>query len=281
MIPIYITAVNRFFYLDRCLDSLKKFGSNFGKVRILGGDTYHDKYYEKLKIKHPTIEIVTTNNELRDYWIGEVDLSKDKYLCFLQDDTWFIDYVDFGLVEERMEKYDLPLVKLIYGPEFRDGCEFRKFDYIEIYKPKFENDNMYQAWLYCMMIFRKDYWMTSFKAGPNVMDEQPMIRAAKEYILSGNFNAGRMVKRCMCQGWAVGTRNDPTCRYNALPHANFAEVLNKLWFDDKFNILENFPLDFSVEYIEKCFRENGIEEKIIKNWKEWRLDLKDRTEFLI
>ena len=61
MTDIFIKSFNRTFYLDRCLESIKKFVSGNYKITILDDGT-PQKYLDKIKLKYPQIEILKSSN---------------------------------------------------------------------------------------------------------------------------------------------------------------------------------------------------------------------------
>jgi hypothetical protein len=283
MIPIYIAAFNRPFYLDRCIWSIKKYATNYSCIKVLDGGT-PSKYQEKLMKLHPEVEMIVSLDDAWDFWMREVEKEGHPYLCGLQDDEWFIEPVDFAMIENRMRKYNLPAVKLIYGIEFLHGIDIKLVDYIEVYKPNFYY-HLWQSWLMSMMVFLKEYWMIGFKANEHKLGkgwtEDSMVKAASDYILANDLNMGRFSVRKMCQGQAISSRTDKLARYGLLPQHLYLNAVNEFWYNDKLDITENFPKDFSTKYLESIFVEQGVPSQHIESWKQIRTSLLDEVNFLI
>jgi len=285
MIPIYITAFNRPFYLDRCIQSIKKYVTNYSSIKVLDGGT-PIKYQEKLKQLYPEVEIIESTQDAFDFWIQEIEKENYPYICEFHDDEWFIEPVDLATIESKMKKYNLPAVKLIYGTEFLNGIDTEVIDYVEVYKPNFSY-HAWQAWLFCMMVYLKDYWLIGFKANSHKLEweqgwaEDSMVKATTDYILVNNLSMGRLPIRSMCQGQAIGSRTDGLARYRGLAQPLYLNATSELWYNGKMDVLENFPKDFSVGYLESIFREQGVPNNDIEAWKRLRTSLLDDVNFLI
>ncbi len=287
MIPIYITAFNRPFYLDRCIWSIKKYVTGYSRIKVLDGGT-PDKYQEKLNKLHPEVEVIVSADDAFDFWMREIEKESYPYFCMLHDDTWFTETVDLGLIEIKMEKYNLPVVKLIYGTEFMKGIDTVVIDYVEVFKPNF-NYHEWQSWMMLMIVFLKEYWLVGFRANEHKLGrgwcEEAMLKAANDYIITNNLNAGRMPIRSMRQGQAMGSRTDLLSRYNwidqGLAQPLFLNAVNECWYKDEFNIFENFPKDFSTKYLETIFTEYNVPNYHIATWKKVRSSLRDEIDFLI
>lgn len=283
MIPIYITAFNRPFYLDRCLWSIKEYVANYDCIKILDGGT-PAKYMDRIKEKYPEIEIIVSRDEAYDFWIREIEKDNFPYFCYIHDDQWFTEYIDLEKVAGRMQKYNLPGVKLIYGTEFNNGIDTELIDYIEIFKPDF-NKHLWQAWLCCMMVFTKEYWLAGYKPNESKAGkgwvEDAMVKGSNDYLIANDLRMGRMMTRYMRQGQAIGVRSDILARYGSLRQHLILNAVNEAWYNREFNIQENFPKEFSTRYLECMLREYNVPVQDIEAWKRIRETLLDETNFLI
>ncbi len=287
MVPIYITTFKRPFYLDRCIWSIKKYVSNYGSIRVLDGGT-PAKYQEKFNRLYPEVEVIVSTDDAFDFWMREIEKESYPYFCVIHDDTWFIEPVDLGMVKNKMVKYNLPAVKLTYGTEFAKGIDTKVIDYVEVFKPNF-NHHAWQAWMMLMMVFLKEYWLVGFRANEHKLGrgwcEEAMVGATTDYILANNLNMGRMPIRSVCQGQAIGCRTDPLARFNwidqGLAQPLFLNAVSEFWYNDSMNVLENFPKDFSVQYLETIFTEYNVPNYHIAAWKRLRTSLRDEIDFLI
>lgn len=132
MTDIFIKSFNRPYYLDRCLQSIKKFVSGDYKIVVLDDGT-PEKYLDKIRFKFPEIEIrVSEQYQFKIKSIEEnlksgkqidgfkipIPLWKDAvkngsdYLVMTEDDVWFTQSVDVDKLSGFMEEWDMVLIKL-------------------------------------------------------------------------------------------------------------------------------------------------------------------------
>ncbi|WP_300673851.1 glycosyltransferase family 2 protein [Soonwooa sp.] len=139
---ILIKSFNRAFYLDRCLSSIFKFAEGNFIIKIVDDGT-PEKYLQKIKDKHPTVEIILSDNyQIKSQLISdqkEVDgftipvkewkkavNSSDKYTLIIEDDVWFTDPINFHEIIQTMDAESIDLVKLGW-----QGAEKYNFNYTQ------------------------------------------------------------------------------------------------------------------------------------------------------
>ena len=114
MVNIFIKSFNRVFYLDRCLQSIETFVEGNCTVKILDDGT-PEKYLQKIKEKHPNVEILKSENYQNkilaieenlksgkeidgftiptELWINAVKNATD-YFIITEDDVWFTQKIN-------------------------------------------------------------------------------------------------------------------------------------------------------------------------------------------
>lgn len=129
---IFIKSFNRAFYLDRCLKSIKSFVEGSYTVTVLDDGT-PEKYLNKIKEKHPHIEILKSKNynnktsEIAknletgkeidgftiptDLWIEATKNASD-YFIMTEDDVWFTQKINVDELQKTCKKNKISLLKL-------------------------------------------------------------------------------------------------------------------------------------------------------------------------
>ncbi|WP_312767496.1 glycosyltransferase family 2 protein [Epilithonimonas sp.] len=132
MTDIFIKSFNRPFYLDRSIASIKKFVSGDFKIKVLDDGT-PKKYLDKIRQKHPEVEISLSDNydkkisaisENLDsgkaingykiptrFWYDNIKKGSE-YIIVTEDDVWFTQCVDLNNLSQEAEKSGIYLLKL-------------------------------------------------------------------------------------------------------------------------------------------------------------------------
>lgn len=127
-VDIIIKSFNRAWYLDRCITSIYKNVTNYGKIVILDDGT-PEKYLNKIITKYPNVELLKSQNHIEkskkienqeeidgyqipsSLWIESVKKSSD-YVLVIEDDVWFISDIDLGEIGGEMKSNNVELTKL-------------------------------------------------------------------------------------------------------------------------------------------------------------------------
>lgn len=131
---IFIKSFNRAFYLDRCLQSIETFVEGNYLVKILDDGT-PEKYLQKIKEKHPKVEIITSKNyqtkiaaiaeNLKtgkeidgftiptDLWYNAAK-NASEYFIMTEDDVWFTQKIEVNSLRKTCEKNKISLLKLAW-----------------------------------------------------------------------------------------------------------------------------------------------------------------------
>jgi len=132
MTHILIKSFNRPFYLDRCLQSIKRFVKGDYKIIVLDDGTPL-KYLDKIRTKHT--EVIIRLSEQHDFkvqsikenlesgkeidgfliptqlWYNAVKEASD-YVLMIEDDVWFVESMDIELMITEMKTRNVDLLKV-------------------------------------------------------------------------------------------------------------------------------------------------------------------------
>lgn len=131
---IFIKSFNRAFYLDRCLQSIENFVEGSYLVKILDDGT-PEKYLQKIKEKHPHIEILKSKNYQNKVAAIEENIKSGKeidgfiiptelwykaaknaseYFIMTEDDVWFTQKINVNELSENCKNHEIHLLKLAW-----------------------------------------------------------------------------------------------------------------------------------------------------------------------
>lgn len=129
---IFIKSLNRPYFLDRCISSLKSCVKGYSRIIILDDGT-PQKYLDRLMFLHPEIEIrksefYSLKSELiaegrpdrkkfvfpGAFWGREVMNAKGEYILILEDDMFFTESIDLQYIEKQMQSENLQLFKMMW-----------------------------------------------------------------------------------------------------------------------------------------------------------------------
>lgn len=132
MIDIFIKSFNRAYYLDRSISSIKQNVVGDYHIKVLDDGT-PQKYLDKIREKHPFVEIIKSKNYINktkaieenlnsgkeingftipvDLWITEAKKASD-YFIMTEDDVWFTEKTSIDDLVYSMKKNDVYLLKL-------------------------------------------------------------------------------------------------------------------------------------------------------------------------
>lgn len=132
MTHILIKSFNRPYYLDRSLQSIKRFVRGNYKIIVLDDGT-PKKYLDKIKAKHPEAEIrlsaqhdfkvesicenLEKGKEINGFkipvslWYKAVEEASD-YVLVTEDDVWFTEGMDIDLMVAEMKNHAVDLLKI-------------------------------------------------------------------------------------------------------------------------------------------------------------------------
>ncbi|WP_378183310.1 hypothetical protein [Aquimarina sp. SS2-1] len=152
---ILIKSFNRPYYLDKCIQSIKRYlKSTTIDIKVLDDGT-PKKYLDYLKHKHPEITIVFSSNYQEksaycegavkpskwnipiDFWEEEVKKTSE-YFLLLEDDNWFVTPMDISDLSTVLRSESTLFLKLFWlgNPDLVSNNYIEQKHGICFYEPK-------------------------------------------------------------------------------------------------------------------------------------------------
>lgn len=259
---------------------------------------YREEKIIKIKNHIDGIENYYDTRIPTDLWYDAISQSSD-ILIITEDDVWFTTVFDMQFYSEEMIKYKIQILKL--GRDVTETVNYPLTETINYHNPKyiFKSPKLYNLLLNNSFKLRDK--LTKYNLLPKYwrnelwkMYDIPMAMMRKDYLLYiWKDKYKRVVEDLQLAnavGWDVKTKGktkytllknramDFTARSSAsfnsfnieenfdLIRLNF--ILNELWFNDEFDEFENYPNDFSVDYIYSILKDKENKEFADK-WKKW------------
>lgn len=129
---IFIKSFNRPFYLDRCISSINKYVSGDFRIKVLDDGT-PEQYLDKIRKKHPNVEILLSDNYERKikaikenlltgksvngfeiptkFWYENVKKASE-YVIVTEDDVWFTQPINVDELSQEAKNLNINLIKL-------------------------------------------------------------------------------------------------------------------------------------------------------------------------
>ena len=251
---------------------------------LKGVEQYHD-------IRIPT-----------ELWFNAIEKSSD-ILILTEDDVWFIDNFDMLFYIEEMKRYDIHILKLgrilekdsdiIPHKNLTNTISYHNPNFIFRSK-KFYNlllNNTFsgrvilekfnllpkrwimQLWVMYdipMGMYRKDYLQFLWKDKYKRVIESLQLKNAVDWAFKhkGDYKYTLMTNRVMETSYRSSASFNSFNIEENLDLIKFNYILNELWYKNEFNSYENYPNDFSVEYIYELLRDNEST-LFADKWKKW------------
>lgn len=236
-----------------------------------------------------------------DMWKEAVKNASD-YFIMTEDDVWFTEKIDVNELLEKSKKHQISLLKLGWlGNYFEDqwvniksidnGINsvlpkelflsnplimnlffYNKFKLFSIgYKLGFfDNHTKRKYWALnsiLMGFWQKDYWLYIWKDAQDKVDEKQQLRNASIYYKKHQKNPN-FVARLNQEAMKTTFQSSATNSYHKygfdFDMNLFNHLLNEAWYQDDFDAMQNFPRDFSLDYIKPFITEKIKIEEYIK-----------------
>lgn len=289
---------------------LQKIREKYPEVEILKSENYHQK--SKLVEQKSEINGFEIPTGL---WISAAKAA-DNYVLVIEDDVWFTEEIDLNQIVSEMENYKVDLVKLGWLGNYKDDkyikihpltenldatipknlftsnqfvmdlFMYNKFKFFTIlYKfGLVDNETKRKYWILnsiLMGLYRKDYWLYIWKDADGKVDEKQQLRnAAVWYHQNKNSIFARTHQEYLkttFKSSATGSYHEYGCHLD-VNRMNF--ILNEAWFNDEFDPMENYPKDFSDEYIQSFLEKANHPDAQYSEWKKWADKFKEQYRSL-
>ena len=136
--------------------------------------------------------------------------------------------------------------------------------------------DVYQIFILCSSIYRKDYWINSFEGVGHYLDEMYMLNRALEYVMklqSENFG----VKFARSASEIIHQSHMTTCRTDSggmgvpvkIDNNLYNKAIDEAWLKGDMDPMSDFPDEIADDYLTSVFRRSLSDEEIGK-WLLWR-----------
>lgn len=275
---------------------LNKIQKQYPEIEILKSKNYIQK--SKLVEERSGIngfEIPT------DLWRNAVANSSE-FILMIEDDVWFTDKIHLAQIASEMNEYKVDLVKLGWLGNHADDqfleiksiseslnftipqklftanqfvmdlFMYNKFKFFTIlYKLGWvDNQTKRKYWALnsiLMGLYRKDYWLYIWKDAQGKVDEKQQLRNAAVWYHRHRKNKN-LIARTKKEFLKTTFQSSATNSYHQygfdfdVNHFNY--LINETWYKDKFDVMQNFPKDFSPDYLAQFFDEKIKKEEFHK-----------------
>lgn len=279
------------------LDKLK----DFYNIEILPTINYDEKSKNIEKGKENNGFAIPTES-----WREAVE-NASEYFLITEDDVWFSEDINCDELVADMEAHNIHLIKLgvlgifsddnysevksinknlettyplktfTSGEFIMDMFMFNKFKLFTIlYKLGLVNNHTKRKyWILnsiLMGLYRKDYWLYMWKDSINLLDEKIQLRNAGVWFGKHKTNKN-IVTRTKEEKMKTTFKSSASGHYHDydvnLSVDKVNEIINEAWYNNEFDVMQNFPKDFSDDYIVSFLEKENHQDAKVEDWKKW------------
>lgn len=285
-------------YLDKIKDK-------YPEVLILTSDQYLQK---STSIENNSFDQDKLNGFSipTNLWYSSVENTED-YVLVTEDDVWFTQKVDFLELINSIKKNGTVLIKLgwlgnksddkfclinsldenldrivpkklISGNDFfMNLFMFNKYKFYSLlYKLNLvDNKTKRKYWVLnsiLMGLYKKDYWLYIWKDSVNKLDEKIQLKNAAVFYHKNKSNKNLLARtkselmKTTFKSTSSGVYHD----YGLQLDVNRVnKILNEAWLNGEFDSMENYPNDFSDNYIKSFLDKENHPDAQYNEWFKW------------
>jgi glycosyltransferase involved in cell wall biosynthesis len=240
-----------------------------------------------------------------DLWVNAVKEAPSDYVLVTEDDVWLTQEVNLNLILDEMISNQVRFVKLgwLGNKSEEEYSEIQKIsknlerirpqnlftanallmDWFMYNKFKFftflyklgivDNHTKLKYWSLnsiLMGLYEKEYWLYIWKDANGKVDEKQQLRNAAVYYHKQKQNPN-FIARTNQEYLKTTFQSSATNSYHGYGYNfdvnYFNHLMNEAWFREEFDVMENFPKDFSMDYFEK-FIDKKINKEEFRSWVE-------------
>jgi glycosyltransferase involved in cell wall biosynthesis len=289
---------------------LDKIKQKYPKALIITSSQYE----EKIKAIDDNIKKGQSINGFKiptDLWYNEVKSSSD-YVLVTEDDVWFTTTVDVNTLVSDMKTNNVPLLKLGWLGNYTDD-EYLKvekltniitsvipnklftsnkfvMDLFMYNKYKFftilyklglaDNTTKRKYWALnsiLMGLYRKDYWLSIWEDAKGKVDEKQQLRNAAAWYYKNKSvvfaRANQEVLKTTFKSSATGSYHEYGNHFD-VNRKNY--IINEAWLKGEFDAQENYPKDFSDDYIKSFLDKENHPDAQYSEWYKWAEKFRDQ-----
>ena len=328
---ILIKSFNRPYYLDRCLFSIEKHVKNFsGKIVVLDDGT-PEIFLNKILSNYPNVEIKKsefytekqqcTLQGIRpknyvipiDLWVKAAEEASDNFLL-IEDDTWFIDDIDFKETDEEMKANQVALTKLYWigNEKINASKESVVKKNIVLIKPKlytivpalyyfiFYKFNRfkirqilqrlkintiekklayYSIYAVAGVLFNRAYYTQLWKNHESKIDEGLQIYNAVKVLnkQKDSIAFAHYKHEILKTGFmSAATNQNKEAFKGNVDMFVFNKLLNEAWLSNRFDVLHSLPKDIAQHDIIAVIESDPQKRISAEHWLSWVNDFKNQ-----
>lgn len=268
---------------------------------------YSQNYEEKAKAVEENIlngKKIDSFNIPTDLW-KEAAKNASEYFIMTEDDVWFSEKINIDKLTQEAKENKVTLLKLGWLNNYKDDkwlnlleinenitatqpkelflsnalimdlFFYNKYKLFSLgYKLKFfDNYTKLKYWALnsiLMGLWNKEYWNFVWKDAQGKVDEKQQLRNAAVYYRKHKNNPN-FIARLKNEAMKTTFQSSATNSYHKYGFdfdVNlFNHLINEAWYNGKFDAMQNFPKDFSTDYLES-FIEHNINTVEFRKWVE-------------
>ncbi|MGV0846438.1 glycosyltransferase [Empedobacter falsenii] len=277
--------------------------SKFPNVKIITSSQYQNKItaIEENITKGDKIDGFTIPTDL---WFNAVKSSSD-YVLVTEDDVWFTNPINIDEVVKEMKSFSTPLLKLGWlGNNIENEyCELSEIsNNITSLKPKnlftsnkfvmdlfmynkykfftilyklglVDNKTKLKYWSLnsiLMGLYQKNYWLSIWEDAKGKVDEKQQLRNAAAWYHKNKkaifARTNEEVLKTTFKSSATGSYHEYGNHFD-VNRMNF--ILNEAWLNKEFDAMQNYPKDFSDDYIKSFLDKENHPDAQYDEWFKW------------
>lgn len=280
---------------------LERIREKFPEVKIMTSENYFQK-------NEAIAENLRSGKEINGFeiptelWISAAQ-NASEYFIMTEDDVWFTREINIDSLVSEMKNLDISLLKLGWLGNFRDdqnleignlseeiqrtvpknlflGNEkvmeaffYNKLKFFTILYKLGKVDNFTQRKYWALVsilmgLYRKDYWLETWKNIHGKVDEKRQLTNAAAFYRNHQNNRNfiaRLHREAMKTTFQSSATNSYHRYGNAFDVNLFNHQISEAWLKGDFDAMQNFPYDFSIEYFEK-FLDEKIDRNEMRSW---------------
>lgn len=287
---------------------LEKISLKYPEITILKSENYK----EKTEAIRQNLANGTQINGFKipvNMWIDSAR-NGSEYFIMTEDDVWFTAPLNVDELTENCKKHKVGLLKLGWLGNISDDKnliikeltenivsakpknlllrseKFMEAFFLNKYKlftvlfklGKVDNYTRNKYWALnsiLMGFFEKSYWLKIWSKMEGKVDEKRQLINASVYY-KNHQNNPNFIARLREEAMKTTFQSSATGSYHEYGDSFdvniFNHVLNEAWLAGNFDAMENFPKDFSENYIERFLKNNPK----TTDWKKWAEKFRDQ-----
>lgn len=238
-----------------------------------------------------------------DLWSDIVTEVSD-YFILIEDDTWFIDAIDVLEIASEMRQNNTQITKLFWlgNEDLKQNKGIQKTTNLELVKPDLFTKNpflynlifrknyfeihrrilakmkiytfkrhmaYYTIYAVAGTVLNKNFYATLWNNHQNKVEESlQILNALKFYKKNKNSTFANYKSEVLRTGFQSSATNQHKEHYAGnINMFQFNSILNEAWVQDKFDGIEDLPLDISTDKIQEILKNEGsIDPQVWASW---------------